>query len=124
MSTITLYEDDPAIISLVTAILDSSGHQVKVIRHGGDALGDVSSKEAELYLIDVNLPSVNGFELVSAIRSQPDGANTPVIMITSDERTEIRNKAFEAGCDYFLVKPFFRSDLMRVVQLGLASQRS
>lgn len=115
MLNITLIEDDAINLDMMTAMLEISGYQVRAIRNGSDALECLPTEHPAAFIVDLYLPFVNGLELITTIRRTPGIENTPIIAVTADGRAETQMQAFEAGCDHFLVKPFMRADLLKMV---------
>jgi two-component system chemotaxis response regulator CheY len=118
---VLVVEDDLAIRKLVQRHLSSIG--VEVVEAADARTAKVKLKEArpDLVCMDLMLPESNGFELCEYIRSVPDLAQVPVLIISA--RTSIADRAFaeESGVTHYLTKPFKRDELLGLVErlLGL-----
>lgn len=103
MNTLLIVEDDKNLRRLMQIKLTADGYQVLTAKNGMDALDKISKSHVDLALVDVNMPIMNGFELVKTLR---DGGNlTPTIMITSRGTIADKEQGFLAGVDDYMVKP-------------------
>jgi len=87
------------------------GYEVDSAADGIDALEHLARRVPSLVLVDLEMPRMNGVELVRALRERPDTRAVPVIMITSRSSDKHRRLALEAGVDVFLTKPYTEDDL-------------
>ena len=101
---ILLLEDDTMLAELIQEHLEEQGHIVDHFIDGEDAEDAILSKKYDLLLLDVNVPSINGFELLKSMRERKD--MTPAIMLTSRNSSLDVKEGFEYGCDDYIKKPF------------------
>jgi DNA-binding response OmpR family regulator len=107
---ILLLEDDVNLNETIEEYLIEQGFEV-VCAFDGQSAADLMYENAfDLFLLDVNVPSPNGFELLKASRDL--GNTTPAIYITSMNSTEDLSKGFESGCDDYIRKPFALQELL------------
>ncbi|MBK9638529.1 MAG: response regulator transcription factor [Bacteroidetes bacterium] len=71
---------------------------------------------ADLILVDIDMPMINGYELTENIRKQPGMHSVPIIMLSSKQKSEDRIKSFSAGADDYLQKPFNPEELLIRIQ--------
>jgi DNA-binding response OmpR family regulator len=110
MFKILLLEDDEVLAETLCELLESEGFDVVHVTDGEMAL-DVTFKSAfDLFLLDVNVPQLNGFELLKALREADD--TTPAIFITSLNDIASLSKGFEVGADDYIKKPFDFDELL------------
>jgi two-component system chemotaxis response regulator CheY len=83
---------------------------------GADALKKLATEKIDVILADVNMPIMDGFELVAHIRKQERYKNIPIIMITTRGAPEDEQKAMKIGANAYLTKPVQAHDLVRLVQ--------
>ena len=104
---VLLVEDSRAVRDFVTAILESAGDfEVHEVDNGFEALRALPRADYRLIVTDVNMPDVNGIELIRLVRQNAKFVRTPIIVISTDaEHTDTR-RALEAGGSAFLAKPF------------------
>ncbi|WP_331775528.1 response regulator transcription factor [Sulfurospirillum sp. 1612] len=99
-----LLEDDDILNEVIYAFLTSKGYDV-VVAYDGEEAQELLYKELfDLLLLDVNVPSVNGFDLLRDLRDHQ--ILTPVIFITSLNDTQDLKEGFDSGCDDYIKKPF------------------
>lgn len=107
---ILLLEDDISLNETVVEYLQENDFDVISIYDGEDAYSKIYEEKFDLLLLDVNVPSLNGFELLENLRK--DNINTPVIFITSLNSMDSFEKGFELGCDDYIRKPFELKELL------------
>jgi adenylate cyclase len=116
--TILAVDDQPANLRLLDAVLSPRGYRVVRATSGEQALELLPSSGADLVLLDIVMPGIDGYEVCRRIRSAPETAYLPVIMITASGHQE-KTRAIEAGADDFVSKPFDQSELLaRVASLA------
>jgi len=115
--TILAVDDQPANLRLLDAVLSPRGYRVVSASSGDQALELLPSAGADLVLLDIVMPGLDGYEVCRRIRSAPETAFLPVVMITASGNQE-KTRAIEAGADDFVSKPFDQSELLaRVASL-------
>ena len=104
---ILVVDDEPRNVKILQIQLKSRGYTVLTAGDGAEALEIVAEEMPDLILLDINMPRVDGFEVVTRVRSDKKTEFIPIIMITALRDThENRIKAVEAGADDFIEKPF------------------
>ncbi|WP_420627645.1 hybrid sensor histidine kinase/response regulator [Candidatus Leptofilum sp.] len=98
-------EDDPASRRLVQRVLDNKGYQVVVAADGLEGISMAREHHPNLILMDINLPSMDGREITTRLRSLPNFSNTPIVALTANHSAGNRELALAAGCTGFLTKP-------------------
>lgn len=124
MTRILIAEDETRISSFVSRGLESAGYQTHIVEDGAEALEVALSGEVDLLLLDVGLPSMDGFEVLRYLRGQ--GSTLPVIMLTARSSTRDTVDGLDAGANDYVAKPFkfdellarVRSRLRETVQTG------
>ena len=118
---IVLIEDNEMLASGVEKALSDIGHGVDWLPDGPSGDAFLASSGADLAIIDVNLPGMNGFEVVRTLRRRGD--TTPVLLLTARGETSDRVTGLDAGADDYLVKPFAMAELTARVR-ALARRRA
>jgi len=115
---ILVAEDEKSIRDLVTAIFNQNGSGYEVIPAGDgqEALDMVNKYNPDIVLLDIRLPKINGFEVCSSIKSNPDSSGTKVLIISGQAQKYDFLKAQEAGADGYIVKPFLPAALTEKVE--------
>ena len=113
---VMVVDDVRHIRELLSLILKSEGFEVIESINGRDALAKLDASPVDMLITDLNMPEMNGFELVSRLRSCDNFRSTPVIMVSSENHEAIREKARHMGVNEWIIKPLIPSDLMNVVR--------
>jgi two-component system chemotaxis response regulator CheY len=105
MRKILVVDDSPTIRKLVGYILKKKNYVVAEAEDGMDAMEKLGNLEADLVIVDLNMPTMDGIEFVKSLRSNYYYMDTPVIMLTTTKDEKLRSDALEAGVNLFLNKP-------------------
>ncbi len=98
-------DDDPVLRLAVTQFVERIGFAAEMAEDGGMALERFKAYQPDIVFLDAAMPEIDGFEACAAIRALPDGAHTPIIMITVYHDEGSVDRAFEAGADEYITKP-------------------
>jgi CheY-like chemotaxis protein len=119
MALIVLMEDDAATRTLVTSVLKKDGHEVLSAENGVHGLILAEDRKPDLIISDVQMPEMNGFEMLATLRQSPQLQSTPVILLTSlQERAHMRI-GMTTGADDYITKPFRPGELREAVSAQL-----
>jgi chemotaxis protein histidine kinase CheA/ActR/RegA family two-component response regulator len=113
-------DDSPSVRRLTCAVFERRGWQVRPARDGVEALELTQGWRPDAVVMDIEMPRMDGFELLAILRRQVDTAQVPTIMVTSRAGEKHREKAVRLGVDAYLVKPFREEELFGVVEDLLA----
>jgi chemosensory pili system protein ChpA (sensor histidine kinase/response regulator) len=119
--SVMVVEDDDAVRAVLAQALGTElGAYTVVAPDGAEALRWIQRLQPTVVVLDLMLPNVDGFEVARRIRNDPATAATRVIAISALTPVEvIRQRAFEAGCDAFVAKPFRIDELLDLVHQHL-----
>ena len=106
MFTIILIDDDPAILEMVTRVLEKEGYSVLQARSGSELFAIIKHTRPDLFLMDIGLPRLDGIRLCEQLRRHPQFADTPILFLTGQDATESAARALNAGGDDYIRKPF------------------
>jgi DNA-binding response OmpR family regulator len=112
---VVVAEDDEDILRLVATRLDRDGYEVVQTRDGAQALAAVRERKPELALLDVSMPALDGLEVLARIRGDEQLAGTRVVLLTAMAQEHDVRRAFEAGADGYVRKPFGLAELSATV---------
>ena len=115
-------EDDEDILDLVELCLQQAGYDVVTARDGEEALRLAGERRPALALLDVQMPKANGYEVTRRLRADAATRGMAIIILTASVRDTELARAFDAGADDFLRKPFSPSDLAARVRAALESE--
>ena len=117
MSKILIVEDEIAIAELEKDYLELSGFEVEVANDGNVGLLKALKEDYDLFILDLMLPGVDGFEICRQIRSEK---NTPIIMVSAKKDDIDKIRGLGLGADDYMTKPFSPSELVARVKAHLA----
>lgn len=113
MKTVLLADDNEDIIELVGLVLANSGYRFITASDGGKTVEMCLQQSPDLVLMDLNMPSMNGFEAAKALRAR--GFQKPIVVLTGSESEEDRQKAERAGCNDYVVKTLEMRDVEQII---------
>jgi two-component system sensor histidine kinase and response regulator WspE len=105
---ILVADDSITVREVERKMLTSRGYKVDVAVDGMDAWNTIRENDYDLVVSDIDMPRMNGFELVSLIKNDPNLRNIPVIIVSYKDREEEKNKGLEVGADFYLTKGSFQ----------------
>ena len=117
MSKILIVEDEEAIADLEKDYLELSGFEVEIEHQGDIGLKRALEEDFDLFILDLMLPEVDGFEICRRIR---DKKNTPIIMVSAKKDDIDKIRGLGLGADDYMTKPFSPSELVARVKAHLA----
>ncbi len=122
---IVVVDDDSTYRDQAASALRESGHEVTTAEHGLQGLGLVLREAPDLILSDVQMPNMDGWQLLRMIRARPNLATTPFVFFTSLSGEAERLKGYQLGVDDYIAKPFSSDELVvRITKvLGRSRQR-
>ncbi len=104
--TILVADDSSTMRKFVTFSLKMKNFDVVVAEDGMDALEKITHQPVDLAIVDLNMPNMDGFELIENLRLTPDYKDLPIIILSSERGEAARDKGQQVGADAYLVKPF------------------
>jgi len=116
MSKILVAEDNLPNRELIREILENSGHEVIEADDGQQALDKLATTEADLVLLDIQMPRLDGYAVLRRLREMPKHANLRVLAITAYAMQADREKVLQAGFDGYLTKPIDMAGLIKEIQ--------
>jgi DNA-binding response OmpR family regulator len=120
MKKILLLEDDRLLAETLQELLEQEGYEVTLVMDGGVAADTSYDEKFDLYIFDINVPEINGLELLESLRNADD--KTPAIFISALIDMNTMAKGFEVGADDYIKKPFFPEELLIRVNAKFAHQ--
>lgn len=118
-NVVLIIEDIPSITRLMRASLAHQDVHIVAVRTGEAGLARIQESPPALVLLDLALPTIHGFEVLKAIKSSPETADIPVVVVTAQSDSETASRAKSLGADRFISKPFVPNELRRVIDYFL-----
>lgn len=112
MSTILLVDDSPSALETLVATLDGQGYRLVTAQTGPEALQLASQARPDVILLDVMMPGMDGFEVCRRLRSTPEVAEVPIVLLTALDDHSSLLRGLESGADDFFTKPMDRRELL------------
>jgi len=109
-------DDSNSLRRMVAFTLKRAGHEVVQATDGSDGLAKLREQKIDLALVDVNMPSMGGIEMVTEMRKLPEYARTPILMLTTESSDEKKQEGRQAGATGWIVKPFSPEQLLGIVE--------
>lgn len=116
MAKILIAEDAHFMQRLLISTLRKDGHETIAVENGEDAVQAAQQAEADLFILDIVMPQLDGMSTLRKLKSDAATADTPAIMLTSRGHRVTADQAKASGADTFLTKPFSPSGLRKEVQ--------
>lgn len=118
---VLVIEDSPSVRRLIEVCLRVLDVDVSSAEDGISGLDQVSSTNPHVVVLDIGLPGLDGWEVLSQLRENPSSAEVKVLVLTAHAQPEMADRAAEGGADAFMTKPFRPIDLRVQVEKLLAS---
>jgi len=109
-------EDEESLLKLESILLTTKGYLVQGATTGLAALEAVAAEPPDLILLDIMLPELDGFEVCSRIRNNPETAAIPIILLTAKKTPEDIAKGRAVGADEYITKPFKSVLVMETIE--------
>lgn len=119
---IMIVDDEPNVLTLMEIALKRKGFTVMTANDAIKAITLLSKEKPDLFILDVMMPGISGFELCEVLRTRPDTARTPVLMLSARADSESVQKGFASGANEFLQKTTSPSQVIGRVQALLEAR--
>jgi two-component system cell cycle response regulator len=117
--SLLIVDDNPENLKLILMILATGGYELVTAADALQALSAIEQRMPDLILLDLQLPGMDGLELTRRLRAAPATQRVPIVAVTAYAMKGDENKALDAGCDGYLVKPIDKRLLREVVKKHL-----
>ena len=114
--TIMTVDDSASVRQMVSFTLKGEGYEVIEAEDGKDALSKLNGSTVNMIITDLNMPNVDGIELIRTVRANPNYKFIPIIMLTTESQDSKKQEGKAAGATGWIVKPFKPNQLLAVVK--------
>jgi sigma-B regulation protein RsbU (phosphoserine phosphatase) len=114
-----LIDDDAVTQSVLQRILQKEGYDVIVVADGAETVTMARSRRPSLILLDVMMPGIDGFDLITRLKKEQELAHIPVIFITARDDVQSKIAGFDLGAVDYIVKPFNKYEIVARVKIHL-----
>jgi len=120
---VLLVEDDPLLVKMYSTKFGAEGFEVFIAQDGLDGLNSAITNHPDFIILDVMMPRLSGIDMLKRLRSDPQGANIPVLVLSNLSQEDEAKKAIELGAKEYLVKANFTpGEVVSKVRLYLQKQ--
>lgn len=119
MRKIMTVDDSVTVRQMLSFTLQDAGYEVIEASDGVDALRKLKSESVQMLITDLNMPQMDGIELIREVRKNPENRFVPIIMLTTESQEQKKQAGKSAGASGWIVKPFKPEQLLRVVKMVL-----
>jgi DNA-binding response OmpR family regulator len=123
VARILAVDDDPRIRRFVGRVLAAAGHEVETVGDAEGALARLLESRPDLFLLDINLPGMDGLALARKLAANQGTQSIPVVIFSVRTDPRFKVAAFATGVLTYLEKPFKKADLLDAVRLALSPPR-
>ena len=117
MRKILVVEDSPAMRGLIASIVEQIDDcEVTEVTGGFEALKSLPRARFDLIITDINMPDINGLELINFVKMNPNYRETPLLIVTGEGRQHDRERGIQLGASEFLIKPLQPEHLTALVR--------
>ena len=116
MKNILIVDDSESIRELVSLTLVAAGYKVDKGSDGLEAIKLLDGREINLVITDLNMPNMDGIQLIREIRKKNEYATIPILLLTTESQASKKEEAKSAGATGWIVKPFVQEKLLEVVK--------
>lgn len=122
MKTILIVEDSTTTRSLIRAVIDELGDFETVEASSGfEALKMLPMQTYDLIITDINMPDINGLELISFVRNNPRYNHLPIVIVTTERSEEDKNRGMALGATAYVTKPFKSGELQEIIRNAIGT---
>lgn len=116
---ILVVDDDKHVPRLSKATLEREGYEVLVAADGMEALDTIERERPDLILLDIAMPNMDGFETLRRLKSTPSTVAIRIVIVTARDADADITRAWQAGADGYLIKPFAPAEMVGMVRTAL-----
>jgi two-component system, chemotaxis family, chemotaxis protein CheY len=113
---IATVDDSASVRQMVAFILKGAGYDVIECQDGQDALNKINGACVHMVITDLNMPNMNGLDLIKALRAKAESKFMPIVFLTTESQSDKKAEAKAAGATGWIVKPFKPDQLLAVVK--------
>jgi len=117
VKTILIVEDSATTRALIRAVIDEIGEFETVEASSGfEALKMLPQQQYDLIITDINMPDINGLELISFVRSNPRFTHLPIVIVSTEKSEEDKKRGMALGATAYVTKPFKSFELQEIIK--------
>ena len=110
-----IVDDSATMRKVVILALKSGSYQYDEASDGIEALNKIEKEKYDFFLVDINMPKMNGIDLVKEIRKRDQYKKTPIVILITENENSMKEEGRNAGADDWIVKPFQKQQLFEII---------
>ncbi len=122
--TILVVDDNADIVAILKAILEDKGYALQFAYSGQEAFNLLGDQKPDLIILDILMPTIDGLEVLTRLKGDPDTASIPVILLTSKVEYKDVLIGYKLGAEYYITKPFTKGQLLKGINLVLGEDQA
>ncbi len=117
MKSVLVVEDSVTTRAMIRAVIEDMGEDFNTLEAatGFEALKMLPQESFDLIITDINMPDVNGLELINFVKSNPNYDHIPMVIVTTEKSTEDKERGMALGASAYVTKPFRPEELQEVI---------
>lgn len=121
MKSVLIVEDSATTMAMIKAVIEDMGEDFTVLEAntGFEALRMLPQEQFDLIITDINMPDVNGLELINFVKSNPNYQHIPIIIVTTERSNADKERGLALGASAYVTKPFKAEELQEVIAKAL-----
>ena len=116
VKTFLIVDDSASMRQLISCTIKNVGHNVLIAENGNDALDKLGNTKIDIVITDLNMPDMDGIELIKKLRSMPVHKFVPIVMLTTEAQETKKQEGKQAGASGWIMKPFSPAQLLDVIK--------
>ncbi len=113
-------DDDPDIVTVLTIMLEEKEYKVRHAYSGMQLLSGLDGEKPDLIILDLMMPQMDGLEVLDRLKADQETSSIPVILLTAQGEFEKLMSGYKKGADYYITKPFTKSQLVNSIDAILS----
>lgn len=110
-------DDSRTMRDMITLALSTEGFDVQLAEDGLHGLEVLDEMAPDVIITDINMPRMDGFDFIDAVRHREDAKTIPILVLTTESSADLKSRAREAGATGWIVKPFAQDKLVRALRM-------
>ncbi len=117
-------DDNADIVTIIKTILEDKGYALQFAYSGQEAFNLLGDQKPDLIILDILMPTIDGLEVLTRLKGDPDTASIPVILLTSKVEYKDVLIGYKTGANYYITKPFTKGQLLKGINLVLGEDQA
>ncbi len=114
-STIMVVDDNPDFVTIVKTLLEGKGYKVQSAYSGQEVFNLLAEQKPDLIILDIMMPQMDGLEVLTRLKGDPNTRSIPVILLTAKQPDEVILGGYDIWADSYITKPFTNPQLLNVI---------